>query len=391
MKFWIAPFIAVFAFASTGIARAADDIVIGFATSTTGPYIGSALVNQVAVDLAVSEVNAAGGINGHNLRVVQFDTGGDPKQGVVALQQFAGDNGALAVLGPFASAEVRVAFPVGERLGIASITNAASAPGITDGFKYAFRETSDEGTQFKRLIEAMRAKKMDIKSAAIIYADDEFISKSLGETLYPAAFKAAGIPVTAAVGFPQAAFDFAPQVAQLKEHPADVVAIGGTADIAIKIAKEMRRQGIKSRIVGSGVISTTDLATRMGADGEGTLYPTFFYSALDAKTSAFAKKFGEEATKRKFVRTVPNQNDASAYEIIKIYAEAMKRAKVTGDKSKLAAERTAVRDQLTQMKGWNYKGVLGKTYFDETGAAHMPTYIVIDTKGKLSLLTSVED
>jgi hypothetical protein len=35
--------------------------------------------------------------------------------------------------------------------------------------------------------------------------------------------------------------------------------------------------------------------------------------------------------------------------------------------------------------------VLGKTYFDETGAAHMPTYIVIDSKGKLSLLTSIDD
>ena len=373
------------------MAGAADDIVIGFSTSTTGPYIGSALENQVAVQLAVSEVNAAGGINGHMLRVVQFDTGGDPKQGVVALQQFAGDNGAMAVLGPFASAEVRVAFPVGERLGIASITNAASAPGITDGFKFAFRETSDEGTQFKRLLEAMKAKKMDMKSAAIIYADDEFISKSLGEQLYPAAFKAAGIPVTASVGFPQAAFDFAPQIAQLKEHPADVVAIGGVADLAIKIAKEMRRQGIKSRIIGSGVISTTDLATRMGPDGEGTLYPTYFYPALDKQTSAFSAKFADEATKRKFLRTVPNQNDASAYEVIKIYAEAMKRAKVTGDKSKLAAERIAVRDQLTQMKSWNYKGVLGKTYFDETGAAHMPTYIVIDSKGKLSLLTSVDD
>ena len=69
----------------------------------------------------------------------------------------------------------------------------------------------------------------------------------------------------------------------------------------------------------------------------------------------------------------------------------MKRAKVTGDKTKLAAERIAIRDQLTQMKSWNYRGVLGKTYFGDDGAAHMPTYIIIDSKGKLSELTEVED
>ena len=82
------------------------------------------------------------------------------------------------MLGPFASAEVRVAFPLGERLGIVSITNAASAPGITDGMKFGFRNTSDEGTQFRRLIEGMKAKKMDIKSAAIIYATETSSSRN---------------------------------------------------------------------------------------------------------------------------------------------------------------------------------------------------------------------
>ena len=103
-------------------------------------------------------------------------------------------------------------------------------------------------------------------------------------------FKAAGISVTVSVGFPLQAFDLAPQIAQLKEHPADVVAIGGTSEAAIKIAKEMRRQGIKSRIIGSGVISDSELATKLGPDGEGTLYPTYFFTGHDAATMAFTQK-----------------------------------------------------------------------------------------------------
>jgi branched-chain amino acid transport system substrate-binding protein len=391
MKFWITPLVAALALVMTGVSNAADDLVIGFSTSTTGPYISNSLTNQVAVDIAVNEINAAGGVNGHKLRVVQFDTGGDAKQAVTALQQFTNDDNALGIIGPFASAEVRVAFPAGERAGIPSITNAASTPGITDGMKYGFRNTSDEGTQFRRLVEAMREKKMAIKSAAIIYATDEFVSKSLGEQLYPGVFKAANIPVTISVGFPLAAFDLAPQVAQLKQHPSDVVAIGGTVDAAVKIAKEMRRQGIKSRIVGSGVISDSELAQKLGPDGEGTLYPTYFFPNLNPSTVAFSKKFAAEAAKRNFQKTVPNQNDASAYDVVYVYAEAMKRAKVTGDKSKVAAERTAIRDQLAQMKSWNYKGLLGHTFFGEDGAANMPTYVIIDSHALLQLMAEIDD
>ncbi len=42
--------------------------------------------------------------------------------------------------------------------------------------------------------------------------------------------------------------------------------------------------------------------------------------------------------------------DASVYDIVYLYAEAMKRAAVTGDTAKLAAERTAIRDALSKLK-----------------------------------------
>ena len=103
------------------------------------------------MDIAVDEINAKGGIDGKKIKLIKFDTGSDPKQAATGTQKFAQDDNALAIVGPFSSGEAAVAFPVGERLGIVQIPNAASTPGLTKGFSYAWRLTADEGTQFTRL------------------------------------------------------------------------------------------------------------------------------------------------------------------------------------------------------------------------------------------------
>ena len=96
-------------------AVAADEIVIGLSYGRTGIYSSINKTTEVAVDIAVEEINSAGGINSKQVRIVKFDTAGDPKQAVVAVRKFAKDDKALAVIGPFSSSEARVSFAAGER------------------------------------------------------------------------------------------------------------------------------------------------------------------------------------------------------------------------------------------------------------------------------------
>ena len=109
-------------------AAAADEIIIGLSYGRTGIYSSINKTTEVSVDIAVEEINAAGGINGRQVRIVKFDTAGDPKQAVAAVRKFAKDDNALAVIGPFSSSEARVAFAAGEREKIVQIPNASSAP-----------------------------------------------------------------------------------------------------------------------------------------------------------------------------------------------------------------------------------------------------------------------
>lgn len=134
------------------------ELVIGLSMARTGTFVSVANANEIAVDMAVDEINRAGGVNGSAIRLVKFDTAGDPKQSVLAVEQFARDNGALAIVGPFSSSEARVAFSAGERLGIVQMSMSSSAPGVAAPFKYAFRNTVDEGLVIEMVLKAMRAR-----------------------------------------------------------------------------------------------------------------------------------------------------------------------------------------------------------------------------------------
>ena len=85
-----------FVVGNTGLS--ANEIVLGLSFGKTGLYSTTNKTTEIAVDIAVAEINAAGGVNGKKIRIVKFDTAGDPKQAVVAVRKFARDDKALGVI-----------------------------------------------------------------------------------------------------------------------------------------------------------------------------------------------------------------------------------------------------------------------------------------------------
>ncbi len=367
---------------SAGGARAEDDLVLGYMMAKSGPYVSLANTNEIAVDMAVEEINAKGGINGKKVKVVKFDTAGDPKQATTAVRSFAQDAGALAVIGPFSSSEVRTTFPVGEREGISQMSMASSAPGLTKGFTYGFRNTTDEGKVIDQVLGAIRDKKLPMASGAAAYATDDVVSKSIGTAVVPKMFEKYAIPLKGSVDFQLAAFDLSPQVAQLKQISPDIVGLGSPPEGAINLAKELKRQGVSTRIIGGTNMADPELPKRLDGAGETLTIGTTFFADANDKTKAFTQEFAKR-TKAAGLRTDPNQMDASVYDIVYLYAEAMKKAGVTGDKAKRAEERTAIRDQLSKLK--DYPAMEGSISFTD-GDAVKPVYVLEVKDGKWTLL-----
>jgi branched-chain amino acid transport system substrate-binding protein len=363
---------------------AAQDLVLGFTMAKTGRYASVAAPNEIAVDIAVAEINAAGGVNGRKLRVEKFDTGGDAKNAQIAVQRFAQDQNALGVIGPFSSQESQVGFVAGERLEIVQMSNSATAPGLTKDRQWAFRLTEDEGRQFSRLLKTLADKNViREKTAVVIYPSDEFVGKALAGWM-PKLFDQGGWrQVIPPEGYPTAATDLSPHITKLRGNEPAVVAFAGLAEGAVKVMKEVRRQGFKSTLIGSQIFADPDIPKMLGPDGEGAIFVSWYWWDANDRTRAFERKFLDEMKKRGMNKSGAHHVDAAAYDIVYVFADAMKRANVTGDPAKAKAERAAIREALYKT---SFDGVTGKVCFDSERDAQMPGYIIQIRNGQRTLI-----
>jgi branched-chain amino acid transport system substrate-binding protein len=372
---------------SAAAPAAAEEIVVGLSMVKSGVLKTVGEATETAVDIAVAEINAKGGISGKPLKLIKFDTGSDPKQAATAIQKFAQDDKVLAIIGPFSSGEAAVTFPVGERLGIVELPTSASTPGLTKGFSYAWRLVSDEGKQFSRLIKTLGKKGIDHNKAEIIYVSDERVSNISGTQFYPAIFKANNVAYGDPIGIQLKSFDVSPQVTQALERKPDVVAIAGTPDSAGKVIKELRRQGFTGRVIGSQIFADPNSIDLFGRDADGMIIVAGFWWDRNDATRAFTNKYNEENAKRGLTsKKIPHHTDAQAYDIVYLLKQAMEKAGVTGDPARLAQERTAIRDAL---QGIRFTGVTGEnTCFNADRDAQLPGFVIEIKDLKWSLFDS---
>jgi branched-chain amino acid transport system substrate-binding protein len=362
----------------------AQDLVLGLTHAKTGRYAGVGVGTEIAVDIAVAEINAAGGVNGRRIRVEKFDTGSEARNAQVAVQRFAQDANALGVIGPFSSQEAQVGFAAGERLEIVQIPNAASAPGLTRNLKWAFRVTEDEGKQFARLLKTMGEKGgVSNRTAAVMFPSDEFVGKSLAGWM-PNLLEANGWKmVIPAEGFPTNATDLSPHITKLQGRTPGVFAFAGLPEGTAKVMKELRRQGHNSVLIGGQIFADPDIGKILGPDGEGATYVAWYWWDTNDRTRTFERKFLEEAKKRGVNKSGAHHVDASAYDIVYVFADAMKRANVSGDAAKVKAERAAIRDVL---RTTDLNGVTGKICFTKENDSELPGYIIRIRNGQRTLL-----
>jgi branched-chain amino acid transport system substrate-binding protein len=385
---YILALLAAFVVSAWGLtpASAAETLVLGYSMAKTGPFVSLSRSNEVAANMALEEINARGGVNGKKLKIVGFDTSGDPKQAAVAVRKFAKDDKALAVIGPFSSGEAGVAFKVGEKLGIVQMPMASSKPGLAKPYKFGFRNTTNEMITVIAVMKSLKKHGYPSATAAIAHGTDDAISKAMGKGVFPLVLgKKFGVDIVNIVTFKvKGTFDLSAQVSLLMTKPSDLVAVGAPPEQAIILVKEMRRQGHKGRIIAGSTIADPELPKRMGKAGEGTVVPTLFYGDLNDRTRQFSADFAKRAKAAGIARTIASQFDASTYDIVYIYAEAMKRANVTGDPAKLTEERKAIRDELSKMK--DFPALEGLISFGADGDALKPVYVLEIKNGQFKLL-----
>ena len=88
------------------------------------------------------------------------------------------------------------------------------------------------------------------------------VSKAVGLYIMKPILTKEKVNITGPIGFATKAFDLAPQVSQLKGKNIDYVGLAGITPVAIRVVKEMRRQGIKAPIIGGQIWADPEIVEK---------------------------------------------------------------------------------------------------------------------------------
>lgn len=347
---------AVLAFSGSAWA----DIMIGVAGPITGPNAAFGAQLQKGAEQAAADINAAGGINGEQIKIVIGDDVSDPTQGVSVANKFVAD-GVKFVVGHFNSGVSIPASEVYAENGIMQITPASTNPKFTErGLWNTFR-TCGRDDQQGAVAGAYIAANFKDGKVAIIH-DKTPYGQGLADETKKAA-NGAGVTEVMYEGINVGDKDFSALIAKMKEAGVTAVYYGGLHTEAGLIMRQLADQGLKAAFMSGDGIVSNELASIAGDAVNGTLM-TF---APDPRKNPAAKEIVEKFRAAGFE---PEAYTLYSYAAVQVIAGA---AKAAGDLDPMKVAEAA------KAKG-PFATAIGELGFDAKGDITRPDYVMYTWK-----------
>jgi branched-chain amino acid transport system substrate-binding protein len=355
-------------------AARAESVRIGVIAEITGdmPAVGASCRN--AAEMAVKEINTAGGLDvgGKKLKVELFveDNGGKADQSAAAAQKLITQEEVVAIIGPNASRYAIPASEIAESNQTIFITPWSTNPKTTlDAVtgkpkRYAFRSCFIDPFQGKVLarfaFETMKAKK-----AAVLYDVASDYNKGIAE-VFKADYEKLGGKVVAFETYTTNDKDFSAQFTKIKTAAPDVVFLPNYySEVPLQV-QQAKRLGITAPFLGADAWGSADLLKLGGADLEGYYFSTH-YAADNASPAAvrfiagYTKAFG----------TTPDDVAALTWDAFGLLFTAITNAGKT--------DREAVRGALARLPA--YAGVTGDMKFQDGSGDPIKSAVILQIKG----------
>lgn len=336
----------------------ADKVRVGLIAELTGdiPAVGASCKN--AAELAVEEINSAGGleIRGKKYPVELFieDNRGNAEQSAAVVQKLIGQPNVVAIIGPNASRYAIPAAEVAEISKVVLISPWSTNPKTTLNAstqkpkEYVFRAAFIDPFQ-GRVIARFALETLKAKKAAVLYDMASDYNKGVSE-FFKQTFEENGGEVVAFETYLTGATDFKDQFIAIKAAKPDVIFLPNYYDEVPLQIQQAKSIGLDVPFLGSDSWGTAEMLEKCGSDCEGYYFSTH-YAADNA--SPEAQKF-IEAYKAKYSST-PDDVAALTYDAFGMLWQALAKA------GKI--DRQAVRDALAELS--NFQGVTGTMRFQK--------------------------
>ena len=312
--------------------------------------LGKASLAQ-GVDLAVEEINSAGGLpHGRKLKILFKDDASSLSRGRLVAQEIADNPEVAAVIGHLNSYITAPAAQIYERAGLVMITPGASGQKITEqGARLVFRSLPGNREQGRQIGDYAAAQ--GYKSVAIYYIKNDY-GVDLANYFEQRAHEL-GIAIADRRSYNMAGDNHAALLAEWAAFlKTDAVFLCGSLPESAQILREARAAGLKVPVFGAAGLDSPELIRLGGESVEGTVVFSLF-NVGDPRPEVRA--FGERFRRRFGV--LPDSTAAQGYDAVQLLAHAMRQANSTVP-ARVAAALRATRD---------WPGVTGRTSYSENG------------------------
>ena len=340
---------------------AGEPVTLGVSGPLTGPNAQYGAQWKKGFDLALSEVDAAGGIKGHPLTYQFEDSQSDPRQAVAIAQKFVSDSKVVVEGGDFSSTASMAASPIYQRAGLVQFGFTNSHPNFTKGGDYMWSNSLAQTDETPRL--ARYAGSLGLKRVAVLHLNTDWGRTS--EKIFLDTAKTLGLEVVASEGYQPDEQDFRSTLVRVRDaKPDGIVLISYYSDGAL-IARQVRSVGLKEPIVAIGSVYSPKFIELGGADVEGVYTEsTFFPGDSRPEVRNFVDKFKARYNEE------PDEFNADAYDTMILLAAVM---------NKYGTDRKAIHDGLGEIKDVP-SVIFGKATFDPQTrrvAGGVPAYLIV--------------
>jgi branched-chain amino acid transport system substrate-binding protein len=257
---------ALLALGSTSLAHAqAIKLANIVELSGAGATAGTNFKN--GVELAVKEINAAGGILGKKIETTTLDTQSNP--GVAkGLTQKAIDDGVFAVFGPVFSGSIMVSMAETQRAEVPNFTGGEAAAITQKGNPYIFRTSFTQTTAMPKVARYI-ANGLKAKTVAVMFVNNDF-GKG-GRDSITKALEASGVKVVADISTDSGQIDFSAPVLKAKQSNADALFVYTNEEESARALRELRKQGFTKPIVGETTLTGQKVIELAGEAANGAV------------------------------------------------------------------------------------------------------------------------
>ena len=341
---------------------AAETIKIGFLGAQTGGHASYGIETLKGMQMAVEDINAAGGLLGKQVEIIVEDHGSKHSEAASVTQKLI-TQGAVAIIGDPTTGITKLAAPIAQGAGVVLLSAGAVGEGVVEFGDYIYRDTLLDRVSVP-VVTKYLAEELGWKKVVVITSKNNDYSVSQ-TALFKKALADNGIEIVAEQSIQDGDQNFSAQVTAISQKEFDGIVFTGYYTEGGLFMKEVRSQGLKQVLVGGDGLLSPVLWEMGGEATEGSMVFTGFAADPEratGKTLEFIKKYQEKNGGK-----LPDMFSAQGYDAVMLIADAIKKAK--------SADPAKFKEALKETKDW--QGVTGTiTFGPDREPIKSPVYLL---------------